>query len=95
MSAPAPSSRPPGWYRSGARARPVTIEQSREMADSAWIITSRLIAGPVLYAGLGWLVSRWVGHQALLMATGAMLGLVLAYVLVFTSLSRDGRSRRG
>jgi F0F1-type ATP synthase assembly protein I len=68
------------------------------MADSAWLITSRLIAGPVLYTGLGWLISRWVGHQALLMAIGALVGLGLAFYMVFSTLAREQRadgSRRG
>jgi ATP synthase protein I len=50
-----------------------------------------LIAGLLLYTGLGWLVSRWVGHQALLMTIGAMVGLGLGYYLLFTSLAHEQR----
>lgn len=62
------------------------------MADSAWSIVSRIAAGLLLYTGLGWLLSRWVGHGPMLMAIGAMVGLALSYYLVFTSLNRQETS---
>lgn len=63
------------------------------MADSAWVITSRLIAGLLLYTALGWLVSRWIGYQELCMAIGALVGLGLSYFLIFRGLAReDARS---
>ena len=78
-----------GWYRSGAQRRTVTKDDARRMSDSAWANTSRLITGLILYTGLGWLVSRWVGHQALLMAIGAIVGLALSYYLMFRSLEHE------
>ena len=85
-----------GWYRSGAQRRSTTMgavtrDDARRMSNSAWANSSRLIAGVILYTGLGWLVSRWVGHQALLMAVGAIVGLGLSYYLVFTSLAHEAR----
>ena len=85
-----------GWYRSGARRRTdtkgsVTLDDARRMSNSAWANSSRLIAGLLLYTGLGWLVSRWVGHQALLMSIGAFVGLGLSYYLLFTSLEHERR----
>jgi ATP synthase protein I len=77
------------WYRSGAQRRTVTKDDARRMSDSAWANTSRLITGLILYTGLGWLVSRWVGHQALLMAIGAIVGLALSYYLMFRSLEHE------
>ena len=67
------------------------MEDARRMSDSAWATSSRLIAGLIFYTGLGWLVSRWVGHQALLMAVGAMIGLALSYYLMFVSLAKEAR----
>jgi len=61
------------------------------MDNVAWTISSRLIAGLVLYTGVGWLLSLWLGHRALLMAIGALVGLGLSYYLIFTSLGREGR----
>jgi len=60
------------------------------MADSAWTIVSRIAAGLLLYTGLGWLVSRWIGHAPLLMAVGALVGLTLSTFLVYVSLYREG-----
>ena len=59
------------------------------MADSAWTISSRLIAGLILYTAIGWLISLWVGHQAVLMAIGALFGLGLSYFLIFKGLRKD------
>ena len=59
------------------------------MADTAWTITSRLIAGLILYTAIGWLLSLWVGHQAVLMAIGALFGLGLSYFLIFKGLRKD------
>ena len=82
------------WYGSAVAQRPISTDENAGMADSAWSITSRIISGLVLYTGLGWLLSRWVGHQELLMAVGALIGLALAYFLVFSGLSR-GRKDAG
>lgn len=89
MSAPGATRRASGWYRLGAQGRTVTMDDARRMSNSAWANSSRLITGLLLYTGLGWLVSRWVGHQAALMAIGAMVGLALSYYLVYLSLKHE------
>jgi|GEM_PF-1325264 F0F1-type ATP synthase assembly protein I len=91
MNAPATTRVPAGWYRSGARRRTVTMGDARRMSNSAWANSSRLITGLLMYTGLGWLVSRWVGHQALLMTIGAFVGLALSYYLIFKSLAHEAR----
>lgn len=91
MTAPQTARGRSGWYRSGARRRTVSMDDARRMSNSAWANSSRLISGLILYTGLGWLVSRWVGHQALLMAIGAMVGLGLSYYLMFVSLAHEAR----
>jgi len=89
----APKRFPPrnGWYGSAAGTRSVSLDDSRALADSAWTITSRIAAGLILYTGLGWLLSLWIGHQALLMASGAMIGLTLSYVLIFGGLAKENK----
>jgi F0F1-type ATP synthase assembly protein I len=67
------------------------MDDARRMSNSAWANSSRLMSGLILYTGLGWLVSRWVGHQALLMASGAIVGLALSYYLMFKSLAHEAR----
>jgi ATP synthase protein I len=91
VSAPGANWSPYGWYRSGAQKRTVTMDDARRMSNSAWANSSRLISGLLLYTGLGWLVSRWVGHQAVCMAVGAIVGLALSYYLMFTSLEHERR----
>ena len=97
MTAPGDINPWSGWYRSDARRRTtapgaVTRDDARRMSNSAWANSSRLIAGLILYTGLGWLVSRWVGHQELLMATGAIVGLSLSYYLMFKSLAHEAQA---
>jgi ATP synthase protein I len=91
MTAPGAARGGSGWYRSGARRRTVSMDDARRMSNSAWANSSRLMSGLILYTGLGWLVSRWVGHQALLMAIGAIVGLALSYYLMFKSLAQEAR----
>lgn len=67
------------------------MDDARRMSNSAWANSSRLMSGLILYTGVGWLVSRWVGHQALLMAIGAIVGLALSYYLMFKSLALEAR----
>jgi F0F1-type ATP synthase assembly protein I len=57
------------------------------MADPAWTIVSRIAAGLLLYTAVGWLVSQWVGHTAVLMAVGALIGLGLSMYVVIASLT--------
>ena len=50
------------WYRARQRSNPTSssptgAHSSPAMDNAAWTISSRLIAGIVLYAGIGWLIS--------------------------------------
>ena len=86
----------PRWYRSRAQSITGSTQQRvmPSMDNTAWIISSRLIAGLVLYAGLGWVASLWLGHRAALMAIGALVGLGLSYYLIFTGLARENKAMR-
>ncbi len=81
------------WYRSRARSISGNAPQRSlpSMDNTAWIISSRLMAGLILYAGLGWLLSLWLGHREVLVAVGALVGLGLSYYLIFTGLSRENK----
>lgn len=89
---------PASWYRSRQRSTsssslpPRDTQPSPAMDNAAWTISSRMIAGIVLYAGLGWLVSLWWGNRSVLIAIGAFVGLGLSYYLIFTGLARENRS---
>lgn len=96
MSAPRDKESSRRWYGSGAsksRLDPLqpasaALDKQKQsgMSDAAWLITSRMMAGILLYAGLGWLISRWVGHADLLIAGGALIGLGLSMFLVIRQL---------
>lgn len=62
--------RPPG-------RRPVPGSES-----AGWAIFSYLIGGMAVYAGIGWLISRWAGHTSAFLAGGMIVGLALALVMV-------------
>lgn len=68
--------------------------QDRSTADAAWLIMSRLMAGIVLYGGIGWLLSLWLGHRSALVATGVIVGVVLSLVLVQTRIAAADAATR-
>ncbi len=57
--------------------------------NPGWAIISYLIAGMLLYGGIGWLIGRWTGHSAIFLPAGMLIGLGLALALV---IFRYGRS---
>jgi ATP synthase protein I len=63
------------------------------MSDVAWSMSAKILAGIVLYGGLGWLLDRWFGHKALFLPVGVIAGAALALYLVFVSV--DGNPPPG
>ena len=53
-----------------------------------WTIFSYLLAGMLVYGGIGWLIGHWTGHP-LIFPLGALAGLALSVGLV---IHRYGRS---
>ncbi len=52
---------------------------------------SHLLAGIVLYGGIGWLLSLWLGHRSALIAVGVVVGVVLSTILVHARITHaDG-----
>ena len=62
--------------------------EGRRTADIAWRSVSTLLAGILLYGGLGWLIGRWLGHQSVFMAVGILLGMFLALYLTYVRVSQ-------
>ena len=58
------------------------VREGWNTANTAWIIVSHLLTGILLYAGLGWLLSLWLGNAPLLVAAGALIGMFLSLYLV-------------
>lgn len=55
----------------------------RDFADAAWSATSNLLAGILIWGGIGWLLSRWTGVYAFIpigVVLGAGLGAYLVYL---------------
>jgi F0F1-type ATP synthase assembly protein I len=75
--APDPSPGPPPDKREYARSE-----------NAAWNITGYLLAGPIAWGGIGWLIDRWLGTEAFL-PIGLTLGLGLSIYMVWV---RYGRS---
>ena len=59
-----------------------TVREGWASANTAWIIMSHLLTGILLYAGLGWLLSLWLGNAPLLIAAGALIGMFLSLYLI-------------
>lgn len=78
-----------------------TGDDHRATTDLAWRSVSTLMAGILLYGGIGWLVGGAVGHQSAFMAAGAILGIVLGLYLTYVRVSAldkrasDGRTGSG
>jgi F0F1-type ATP synthase assembly protein I len=78
-----------------------TSDDHRATSDLAWRSVSTLMAGILLYGGIGWLIGKWLGHQSAFMAAGAVLGIVLALYLTYVRVSAldarasDGRTGSG
>jgi len=62
-------------------------EQSPPRADEGWRVLSRMIAGMVLYGGIGWLVGHWTGIS-ILFPLGMLFGLVLSLVMIILRFTR-------
>lgn len=60
----------------------------RNGTSDGYRVLSLMLAGPVLYGGIGWLLDTWL-HTAWLMLVGVMVGLGLSIYLV---ISRYGRT---
>ncbi|MYW04483.1 hypothetical protein GT354_40670 [Streptomyces sp. SID3343] len=59
------------------------------MDGAAWSSVGYLLSGMLFYGGIGWLIDRWTGHDALFLPIGLIVGIALALALVFV---RHGRS---
>lgn len=59
-----------------------TVREGWASANTAWIIMSHLLTGILLYAGLGWLLSLWLGNAPLLIGAGALIGMFLSLYLI-------------
>lgn len=70
-----------GWF--GTRVTDdAKHREGWDTANTAWIIVSHLLTGILLYAGIGALLSLWLGMAPLLISIGALLGMFLSLYLI-------------
>lgn len=60
--------------------------------SDAWSIVSNLMAGILIYGGLGFLIGRWLGDPSIGMAVGVLVGLGLAGYLINHKLRQETES---
>jgi ATP synthase protein I len=64
-----------------------TPEQPPRSADEGWRVFSSMIAGMVIYGGIGWLIGHWTGIS-ILFPLGMLLGIVLSVLMIIFKFSR-------
>ena len=63
----------------------------RDAPNVAWTVMNNLIAGILVYGGLGYLIGLWLGDASVGLAAGAVFGLVASTLLIFFRLRQlDG-----
>lgn len=58
-------------------------------ANLAWSIVSYLLSGLLVWGGVGWLLDRWLGKEALFLPVGLLFGMVAAMYLVVVKINRS------
>ena len=79
---------PGGTTRDGNDGGPSRPPSPDDGENLGWTIFSYLLAGMLVYGGIGWLVGHWTGHP-LIFPLGALAGLALSVGVV---IYRYGRS---
>lgn len=62
---------------------PARVSSETNPAGDGWKMINQLLAGLVLYGGLGWVLDRWLGTRhwvGIGIVAGALLGLVWVYL---------------
>jgi len=77
-----------GWYGAAASTKPSIPERDQRTDDEAWTAFSHLVAGMLLYGGLGWLVGARLGNPGAFLAGGVLIGLASAFFLIHRRLER-------
>jgi ATP synthase protein I len=77
----------PGTAAMTGEGRPAS-EQPPPRADEGWRVFSRMIAGMVLYGGIGWLIGHWTGIS-ILFPLGMLFGVVLSVAMIIFRYARS------
>lgn len=91
MSVPAGPDRGPDPSPGKDRAeRPMHPSLQPQGESVAWSALGTLLAGPITWGGLGWLLDRWLGTSPTLTAIGVVVGSLTAFGIVYVRFGRDG-----
>lgn len=60
---------------------PLAMDNQRNVSDQGFVILAYLLAGLLLYGGLGWLLDQWL-HTNWFTPIGIILGFVLSMYLI-------------
>ncbi len=58
--------------------------------DVAWSALGSLLAGPLVWGGVGLLADRWLGTSPALTVTGVVVGAITAFYIVYVRFGRGG-----
>ncbi|MFL6109826.1 MAG: AtpZ/AtpI family protein [Catenulispora sp.] len=70
------------------------LPRKPEKKVDPYAITGYLVAGMVLYGGLGWLIDRWAGTSNVFAPIGVIFGLAAGLYLTFRQVSVWERQER-
>ena len=56
---------------------------------TAWAVTGTLLAGILVWGGLGYLIDRWVGLEWLFLPIGMLVGVGASIYSVYVRFGRD------
>lgn len=70
------------------------LPRKPEKKVDPYSITGYLVAGMVLYGGLGWLIDRWAGTSNVFAPIGVIFGLAAGLYLTFRQVSVWERQER-
>ncbi|MBY5163364.1 AtpZ/AtpI family protein [Salsipaludibacter albus] len=55
----------------------------RHDRDSGWALTAEFLSAILVWAGIGWLLDRWLDTGPWLLVAGIVLGVVLGFYLLY------------
>lgn len=97
-SAPPPDAGPPAGGGAGKRPHegagdasepPVHGALQPRGQDVAFSALGSLLAGPIVWGGVGFLLDRWLGTGRTLTAIGVVVGSLTAFYIVYLRFGRD------
>jgi ATP synthase protein I len=62
-------------------------------AGTAWSITATLLAGILVWGGIGYLVDRWMGFDGLFLPIGMVVGIAGSLYIVYVRYGREDGDR--